>query len=255
MEFLLVKALSAFLLPPGLNLSLAGIGALLMLRWRRIGAGVVALALVTLYLLSMSAVSGPMMASLETYPALTTGDGKQADVGAIVVLAGDRYANAPEYDGFDTVSRLTLERLRYAARLHRQTSLPVLLTGGAPLGQDFSLAFVMKQVLVDDFRVPVAWSEGNSRTTWENAEYTREILAEDGIARFYLVTHAWHMQRAMMAFRRMGLQPVAAPTRFTTRSSARDGKWLAWLPSAAALRQSSLAMHEYLGQVWYWLRY
>ncbi len=255
MEFLLVKAVSAFVLPPGINLMLVGLGGLLMVRWRRLGAGLVILALGSLYALSMSVVSGPLMATLEIYPPLTAQDLERRDVGAIVVLAADRYSNAPEYDGSDTVSRYTLERLRYAARLHRQTSLPVLVSGGAPWAQDFSLALLMKEAMVDDFRVPVVWSEGNSRTTRENAELSSVILSKDGISRFYLVTHAWHMPRAMTAFRRLGLEPLAAPTRFTTRSSGRTGELLGWFPSAGALKQSSLALHEYLGRVWYRLRY
>ena len=255
MEFLFVKTISALVLPPGINLALAVLGGLLMVRWRRLGTGLVVLALVGLYALSMPVISRPLMASLETYPALTAEDLKRQDVGAIVVLAGDRYSNGPEYDGYDTVSRYTLERLRYAARLHRQTSLPVLLTGGAPLGADFSLAFLMKEVLVDDFRVPVVWGEGDSRTTWENAEFTSAILGKNGISRLYLVTHAAHMPRAMAAFRRVGLDPVAAPTRFSTPPSARTGAFLGWLPSASALQQSSMALHEYLGMLWYELRY
>ena len=255
MEFLFVKTISALVLPPGINLALAVLGGLLMVRWRRLGTGLVVLALVGLYALSMPVISRPLMASLETYPALTAEDLKRQDVEAIVVLAGDRYSNGPEYDGYDTVSRYTLERLRYAARLHRQTSLPVLLTGGAPLGADFSLAFLMKEVLVDDFRVPVVWGEGDSRTTWENAEFTSAILGKNGISRLYLVTHAAHMPRAMAAFRRVGLDPVAAPTRFSTPPSARTGAFLRWLPSASALNQSSMALHEYLGMLWYELRY
>ncbi len=134
MEFLFVKSVSAFILPPGLNLLLAALGAVVMVRWRRLGVGLVVLAFVGLYALSTPGVSGPLMASLEAYPALTVQDLKSRDVGAIVVLAGDRYSNAPEYGGDDTVSRYTLERLRYAARIYRETSLPVLLTGGAPRG-------------------------------------------------------------------------------------------------------------------------
>ncbi len=255
MEFLFVKTVSAVILPPGINLFMAGLGGLLMMRWRRFGGGVVILALVSLYGLSTAVLSGPLLSSLETYPALSAEDLRRGDAGAIVVLAADRYSNAPECDGFDTVSRYTLERLRYGARLYRQTSLPVLVTGGAPLEHDFSLAFLMKEVLVDDFRVPVVWSEEGSRTTWENAELTNAILQKEGISRFYLVTHAWHMPRAMTAFRRLGLDPTAAPTSFTTRSSARTGRFLGWLPSAGALKQSSLALHEYLGRLWYWLRY
>jgi len=254
-EFLLTKTLTALFLPPGLNLTLALLGGLVLRRWRRLGTGLLVLAFVSLYALSMPVVGGALLAGLETYPPLSDQDLRRRDVGAIVVLAGGRYSNAPEYGGDDTVSGSTLKRVRYGARLYRQTSLPLLLTGGSPLGEDLSLAFLMKEALVDDFRVPVVWTEESSRNTRENAEYTRALLEKDGIRRFYLVTHAWHMPRAMAAFQALGLEPIPAPTVFSSTSSAGQGLFLGWLPDVNALYQSRMALHEYLGRIWYRLRY
>ena len=50
--------------------------------------------------------------------------------GAIVVLGGGRYDEAPEY-GDDTISLAGLRRVRYAAVLQRRTGLPVLVSGGS----------------------------------------------------------------------------------------------------------------------------
>src|SRR5580765_1139325 len=52
---------------------------------------------------------------------------------AIVVLGGGRYLDAPEYGG-DTAGPSTLERLRYGAKLGRETRLPILVSGGKPGG-------------------------------------------------------------------------------------------------------------------------
>lgn len=251
---MLTKVLPAFIEPPGLNLSLAALGGLLMLRWRRLGKGLLWLSLVSLYVLSMPVVSKRLLSGLETYPALESSALRQPGVGAIVVLGGGRYPRAPEY-GDDTVSRHSLERLRYAARLHGQTSLPLLLSGGSPLGEDFSEAFLMKEALVDDFRVPVVWTEEHSRTTWENAEYSKPILDRESIGRVFLVTHAWHMARAVDAFKAMGLDPVPAPTGFASASSTSGARLALWLPSARALSDSALALHEHLGLLWYRLRH
>ncbi len=49
-----------------------------------------------------------------------------------MVLGGGRYRDAPEY-GNDTVGEYTLVRLRYAAKLHRETGFPLLVTGGRPM--------------------------------------------------------------------------------------------------------------------------
>ena len=48
---------------------------------------------------------------------------------AVVILGGGVRRNAPEYGG-DTLATLTLERVRYGARVARLTGLPVLVSGG-----------------------------------------------------------------------------------------------------------------------------
>ena len=51
----------------------------------------------------------------------------------------------------------SLERVRYAARLHRDTGLPLLVTGGRLFGETGDEATLMKQALTEDFTVPVAF--------------------------------------------------------------------------------------------------
>jgi uncharacterized SAM-binding protein YcdF (DUF218 family) len=68
---------------------------------------------------------------------------------------------------------------------------------------------------------------------------------------FYLVTSAGHMPRAMLAFRAMGLQPLPIPTDFRApRGFASSGL----LPAPRYLVLSDLAVHEYLGILWYRLQ-
>jgi uncharacterized SAM-binding protein YcdF (DUF218 family) len=56
------------------------------------------------------------------------------------------------------------------------------------------------------------------------------------------------------AFEKHGVRVYAAPTgsRFNVRKNAGV---LDWLPSAGALEKSQTALHEYLGRLWYSLRY
>jgi len=68
------------------------------------------------------------------------------------------------------------------------------------------------------------------------------------------VTHAPHMPRAMRCFEREGMQPFAAPTAFVIPPGFRPGP-LEWLPSHGALSVSAAALHEYLGMLWYEVRY
>jgi hypothetical protein len=65
---------------------------------------------------------------------------------AIVILGARSYAAAPEYRG-DTVAAATLARMRWGARLHRQTGLPIMVSGGSPGGTRTSEAEQMKAAL------------------------------------------------------------------------------------------------------------
>ncbi|HEY9445570.1 MAG TPA: YdcF family protein, partial [Burkholderiales bacterium] len=124
--------------------------------------------------------------------------------------------------------------------------------GGSPDGSRTTEAFVMKSVLEHDFKIPVHWVEGLSRNSDENARYSRQILQLAGVHSVYLVTHAWHMRRARLAFERAGLTVIPAPTRYATEYR---GLALDFLPRAGALRDSSIFFHETLGLAWYRLQF
>ncbi|HET7774802.1 MAG TPA: YdcF family protein, partial [Azospira sp.] len=91
---------------------------------------------------------------------------------------------------------------------------------------------------------------GESDNTRDSALKTAALLKEAGITRVLLVSHAWHLPRAAQAFGRAGLEVVMMPTAFhlDLRSP------LDYLPQAEGLRRSRIALHEWLGRFWYWLR-
>jgi uncharacterized SAM-binding protein YcdF (DUF218 family) len=171
---------------------------------------------------------------------------------ALVVLAAGIEYRAPEYGGRDTVDAFGLERIRYAARLHRQTGLPILVSGGR-LRSDLPAAETMREALAEDFAVPVRWIEGQSTTTEESARLSARLLHADGIERVYLVTHAVHMARAVEAFSRAGIAVVPAPTQFLEPVDIPLPQDL--LPASRALYDSYLALHEAIGRAWYRLAY
>ncbi|MEQ6342557.1 MAG: YdcF family protein [Gammaproteobacteria bacterium] len=252
MSILLTRAVESLVLPPAINLLLGVMGLILLRKHKRAAVTLLALSIVTLYIFSAPFTSHSLMRSLQIYPALTAEDLRHPKAQAIVVLGAGRNYDAPEYGG-DTASKLALERLRYGAHLHRHTALPVLVTGGALHGEASSEAHIMKDVMVNDFRVPVRWIEERSITTAENADFSRPILAQAHIQRVYLVTHAWHMPRAVQAFQQAGINIIPAPTGFSTPWPIERGVF-AWLPSADALKTSNYALHELGGRLWYGLR-
>lgn len=246
------RIVESLVLPPGLIVALL-LAALLAWRLRRLARTLVLLALAILYLASIPASANWLVDSLEQRHRAVAPDARQTrGAGAIVVLGAGRYPDAPEYGG-DTVSARALVRLRYAASLHRRTGLPILVTGGAAMGQPVPEAQLLQQTLAQDFAITDVWTESRSRTTAENARLSAAVLAQHGVTRVLLVTHALHMARAEAVFRRAGVDVIAAPTAFHRRHPLDRGV-SAWLPRIDALRRTSQALHEYLGMLWYGLR-
>lgn len=246
MSWFLTNTIAACLLPPLNLLVIGGIGLMLWKRRPAVARLLTALSLSGLWLLSTPWVAESSLHLLETrHPALNFSALPEAE--AIVVLGGGTYFNAPEYGG-DTVSRESWLRLRYAAALYRRTGKPILVSGGAPVGNSTTEAAQMRQVLEQELHVPVRWIEDRSSNTYENAQFSRAILQQADIQRIYLVTHAKHMPRAADIFVSTGLSVVAAPTAFTTRYRT---DLLAFLPRAESLLDSKQFLHELFGVLWY----
>lgn len=251
------KIQALFLLPPGIIIVIAFLGFLIQIRWLLAGSLVVFSSLAALLILSLPLTGYQLMQGVEShFPPLRlpAAAGPGPAPGAIVILGGGRYTEAREYGDGDSVNRLTLERLRYGAHLHRLTGLPILVSGGTPYGELTAEAELMQAVLARDFRAEVKWVEGKSANTHENARYTKMLLAEAGIRRVYLVTHASHMRRAVWSFDNQGIGAIPAPTGFTTLNKE-DREMLGYFPSSRGLHLSSSALRERLGLFWYRRQY
>ena len=254
---ILPKIQALFLLPPGIIIVVALLGFLIQIRWRLFGSLIVLVSIAALLVLSLPLTGYQLMHEVETRIAplrLAAAADAGTRPGAIVILGAGRYTEAPEYGSNDSVSSLTLERLRYGAHLHRLTGLPILVSGGSPYGEPVPEAELMRNALVNDFRVEAKWVEDKSANTHENAKYTKMMLAEAGVRRVYLVTHAAHMPRALWAFENEGISTMPAPMGFTTLNKV-DRKTLGYFPSAYGLRLSSSALRERLGLFWYKRKY
>ena len=248
MSWFITNLISSFLLPP-LNLLIVAVTGLFLWHKRpRIARILLGTSVALLWLLSTPYFAEMLLHKLEGEPRIM--DTNRATADAIVVLGGGTYFNAPEYGG-DTVSNASLLRIRYAAKLYRETNKPILVTGGKPLGNTLSEAQQMKQVLEQEFGVPVQWAEGESDNTLENARLSYPILKAAGIKRIYLITHAWHMPRSARAFQSAGFEVVPAATAYTTSYQT---NLISFIPSAGALDSSRIVMHEMIGMLWYRLK-
>jgi uncharacterized SAM-binding protein YcdF (DUF218 family) len=248
------KFIEPFLLPPGLFVVLLVALGVWLIRGRKDRlSGTVSLSIaLLLYLLSTAVIGEVLISPLETaYPPPEAGEACWGD--AIVVLGGGSKVSSPAEGGAPALTEESTGRLVYGVRLARRMPLPLVFTGGRALGREDrpseaeAAARVAKSLGVPEERLLL---EERSRTTWENGLYVSEEFESRTPL---LVTSAWHMPRAVYSFRKHGMEPVPAPTLY--RSDSAPPLPTDFLPSSGGFERSSLALHEYLGLLYYWLRY
>jgi uncharacterized SAM-binding protein YcdF (DUF218 family) len=237
--FFTKKLITALVLPPTGALLLAMAGLLLLRRKPHLGSALAWSGVLILFALSLPPVSWALNVLVNDSPVLDLGQASRAQ--AIVVLGGGLRRNAAEYGG-DTVNWLSLERIRYAAVLARETHLPILVTGGRVHGGRAE-AELMRDALEGEFGVPVRWVETTSRNTYENAVLSARMLREAGVTTVMLVTHGVDTRRARREFSAAGLSIIAAPTVLPGLTLDTP---LQLLPSMRSLEASTLALYELL---------
>ena len=249
--------LTALVMPPVPFLLLILVGARLMFRRRFFGWLLVLLGCVGIWLTCTTALGiGLTNLLLKPPRALATteiAELRRAPKTAILVLGAGRKLLAPEY-GVASLKPYTLERLRYGLWLSRETGLPAAFSGGVGHGSDPgpSEAEIAVRIAEREFGRPLRWSESQSRDTHENAVRSVALLHEAGIERVVLVTHAFHMRRALANFSRemartgKPMALVAAPlgVRAPGPLEASD-----WMPTAEGFRDTRVALHEWLGRL------
>lgn len=237
----------ALALPPMCFLYLVMAGAMIPPR-RGVGRALIWVGLTGLVALSLPVVSDLLIFTLEQ--GLLVRTPMNAAPQAIVILGGD-VARSGRSSESTRPGHLTLDRLHAGAELHRRTNLPILVTGGSGQIDYPPVATVMADSLRKDFHLRVEWTENASFDTWENAVFSAEILKKQGITSVYVVTHGWHMRRAMLAFQKAGMTVTPAPTSIDAPSGS---IWTDYVPRISAWQYSYFAIHEWVGCAWYAFR-
>ena len=190
------------------------------------------------------ALSAARIAELSAGPAR----GRRGALPTIVVLGGGRESQAPEY-GLPSLKPATLARLRYGLWLARRSGAPVAFTGGVGWAQAAgpSEAEIAARIAADEFRHPLAWTEGASRDTRGNAAGTVALLRRANATEAVLVTHAWHMPRALRLFDAAAggsIRFIAAPI----GPGRGDSPAFDWLPTAEGYELVRNASREVLAR-------
>jgi uncharacterized SAM-binding protein YcdF (DUF218 family) len=245
MAFVLKKIITSFLLPPGCFILLILLSAFLVKRWLRIVALFLA---ALLYLASIVPVSDLLLIPLEdAYKPPATAEVKKGE--AYVVLGGGVYDFAPDIDGKGVLSGEALSRLVCAYRLYRMDRKPIIFSGGKVFeGQPE--AKVAKRVLLSlGVNEKDIVTEAESRDTYENVKYVKELAEKHNINRIILITSAFHMKRSMMLFDKSFNGTIPYPTAYNTRRAKYS--ILSYVPDAGNLANAAMALKEYIGIFFY----
>ncbi len=250
---------SALLLPPVPFLVAILIGARLLLTRRVLGWAILGLSVAGVWFTSTMAAERwiervmlqvPQPLRAERIAAIRNDPAARARV-AIVVLGAGMEPFAPEY-GVSNLDKYSLERLRYGLWLARETGVPVAFSGGLGWGQapGSPEAEAAARIAAQDFNRPLRWTEAESHDTRENAQRMVPLLKRAGVDHVLLVTHGWHMPRALRHFEASaagsGMRIEAAPMGLASRLHEPA---LDWLPSGQGFSGVRSVLREALARL------
>lgn len=243
--FLLKKALTPFLLPPGIFILLLFFSGGWFLFKKKIKAGVFNFVIGSLmWLLAITPVSNAMLRGLESgfeIPTHLYGD-------VIILLGGGVYDKVPDFSGTGAPSSDAFARVVTAARLQKRLNVPVIVSGGQVYRHIAPEAIIIRRFLID-LGVPAKKIivEDKSRDTLENAKYSNEICKELGYHKPILLTSAYHLKRSILSFKKIGKQVIPFPAVFYSWDF-RQYFWMDYLPGS--FRYTRMAIKEYFGLIY-----
>ena len=219
-------------------------------RWRRTGLGIALAGLAGLLVGGLSPLAHMFTLPLEERFPVFVEDGRP--VAGAIVLGGAVQADETMLRGQLTVNEAAERVIALADLARRYPQAKIVFTGGTgELSLDRAaeadgLLAGLPALGIGSHRILI---ERKSRTTYENALFTRALVDPKPGETWLLVTSAWHMPRAMTTFRRAGFAVTAYPVDFRTKGE----RSLASPFGAVAdgLRRLDLVTKEWVGLVVY----
>ena len=247
--FVLVSKVVWYLFTPSTLLcALAGLGALLagfgLRRWAWLGVA----ASVLLLLCGLTPIPNLVIRPLEErFPPWREG-ARPPD--GIIVLGGAFQPDVSESRDVVALNEAAERMTEFLALARRYPAARLVFTGGygGILARGMPESAVAERFFrefgLEPWRVLY---EGRSRTTDENAVFTRDLVRPKPGERWLLVTSAYHMPRSIAVFRAAGFDVEAYPVDYRTTRSATN----VLSTTGAGLQRFDTAMREWAGLLGY----
>ena len=251
MFFILSKVLGFFALPSNFLMAIGLVGlVLLCTRYTRLASWLIVTSLVLLAVAGLSPLGNALILPLEQrFPPW---DASRGPPDGLIILGGAISPGISAARGAVALDEAA-ERITVAAELARRyPNARVIFSGGTSavlFDEGVEAPFAVRQL--EDLGVARdrITAEEQSRNTTENAVFARLIANPKPGQRWLLLTSAYHMPRAMAAFRAAGFPVEACPVDWRTRGPNDLVRPFASL--SEGLRRTDTAVHEWIGLLAY----
>lgn len=253
MFFVLSKVLGFFAVPSNVVclLALAGVG-LLIAGWRRLGLWLAVSGVVLTAILGFSPIGNILLLPLtERFPVW---DARHGDPDGIIVLGGSIDADISSVRNSIELDSSAERVMAMITLAHRFPHARVVFSGGSGnlISEPVPEAPYARKLLADLGMTGERFIfEDASRTTYENAVYSYDLVKPKPGERWLLVTSASHMPRSIGTFRKAGFEVEAFPVDWQTRGWS--DAWQPFRKLSTGLGRADTAMREWSGLVVYWL--
>lgn len=249
---LISRTLWLFLQPGNLLVILLVVATFLIWKGRRTAGLSILISCMVIYLLVMfGPLTNWLMVPLEKRFSVYSNDDRHGPYSGIIILAGAeriRYSSSHQQVTLSGAG----ERLIEAARLARKfPALPVIYCGGEKIDGMMSEVDIARKFFVgagiDLNRIRFDDKSYNSHT---NAIEAKKRIRPNEDGKWLLVTSAFHMPRAVGAFRKAGIAIQPFPVDYRTGF---NGPFLHEPNFARNLYQLDFAVHEWVGLLAYYI--
>jgi len=237
--FIFSKIVNHFLLPPGIFIILLFLAAFLAKRFKALFL----ISALIFWFISTRFGANLLVAPLEDIQ--SCGNFKPS---AVVVLGGGANKDAI-YKAYNDA----FKREIYAINLANDKNLPIVFCGGGL--DNFSEAQAFLQDLnktYKNYNLKV-FVEDKSLNTMQNAKNCAKLFKENNLTKnIFLATSAYHIKRAKFIFEKEGFSVIVKPISFYFQEV---NKFYDFFPNIRYLSISAKAIHEYVGLLYYLIKF
>jgi uncharacterized SAM-binding protein YcdF (DUF218 family) len=251
--FVLSKTLGIMLLPSNFLIGLGLLGAVLLAtRFFRLGCRLMMASIVLLAICGFLPIGNWLLYPLETrFPPW---DAARGSPDGIVVLGGSIDPEVSIAHGVPVVRAAADRMIAAAALARRYPDARIVFSGGSGnlLSNDAREADYAAELFealgISSARMAM---DRRARNTQENAEFAKALAAPKSGERWLLVTSAYHMPRAIGAFRKAGFAVEPYPVDWRAGGTAAPLNFR--ILSADGLGYVDTGIREWIGLLAYWI--